>query len=102
MQINNIYFSDSASDKRTALSAFRTYSGLNNSLYDVYTTPSRTKVSIYEMWRGIVSKMNGSGLQILSHNTNTFTLGFTFVNPENGKKCFAYITKAYNRYCEID
>lgn len=70
-------------------------------LFDVYESCSRNKFRAMEYCKDLCNKMNGYGLKILSHNSHQFTVGFEFPHPTNGNTCFAYITKAYNRYCEL-
>lgn len=70
-------------------------------LWDVYGTFSQNKIRAFESCRQLMFRLGGHDLRILSHNSQAFTVGFEFVDKETGVLRFAYITKDYNRYCDV-
>lgn len=82
------------------LGAYNMYKQSNMyNLYDLYNNPSCYKHQAYNYCVNLMQKMNGHDLKILGGNSQTFSVGFLFEN--DGKECFAYITKDYNRFFEI-
>ena len=71
----------------------------DETLMDVYKSCSWNKIQAFRRCRDLMHKLGGWDLRILSHNSQAFTVGFTF--EENGIAKFAYITKDYFRTCEI-
>lgn len=71
-------------------------------LRNVYGTYSEDKEMAMNHCKAIKSELDGQYGIIIGHNSYTFSYGFQFVNPETGALCFAYITKDYDRFCEID
>ena len=72
----------------------------NYGLYDVYNSFSREKENAYIYCVNLCDKNNGENLKIVSYCINQFTMGFEFTN-DDGKKCFCWITKDYDRFCEL-
>ena len=68
------------------------------SLGDVYGKWSSRKESAYLRCCSICSRLNGSDLKIVSHNTFAFTVGFEY-HTDTGELMFAYITPTYD-YCD--
>lgn len=82
------------------LGAYNMYNRSNMyNLYDLYNNPSIYKHRAYNYCVELMQKLNGYGLKILGGNCMTFSVGFLFEN--DGKECFAYITKSYDRFFEI-
>lgn len=82
------------------LGAYNTYKQSNMyNLYHLYNNASIYKHNAYNYCVNLMNKMNGHDLKILGGNSQTFSVGFLFEN--DGKECFAYITKDYNRFFEI-
>ena len=102
--LNGIYFDLEASRKRIARSAFdRFINGSKyTSIYEVYKRPSEFKASAYNDCINIMNKFAVLEYGIVSRNVFMFTFGFTFVHPNYGNICFAYITPNYNTYIEIE
>lgn len=97
-------FTMNAARTRAAKAAFAGYSRPSyyhkNGIYSAYTRPSVYKVRAWEYCKELCRKLNGRGLMILGHGAQTFSVGFTFTDPE-GVNRFAYITRDYNSVCEI-
>jgi len=72
------------------------------SLWDVYGTYSTRKAAAFRYCEDLQRDLNGSALRILSANSQAFTVGFFFKDPETGEGMFAYITKDYDRFCYAD
>lgn len=70
-------------------------------LWDVYGRFSNNKVRAMQYCKELQYNMHGYDGRICSANTFSFTYAFQYVN-ESGKHCLAYITKAHNRFFEID
>lgn len=82
------------------LGAYNMYNRSNMyNLYDLYNNPSCYKHQAYNYCKDLMYKLNGHDLKILGGNCMTFSVGFLFEN--DGKQCFAYITKTYDRFFEI-
>lgn len=78
--------------------AFDAAQDRNDKLETVYVNPSFYKKNA---WLGVVRQswaVNGSSPVIISHNTQTFTAGFYFPNPETGVLQVAVITPQHE-YC---
>lgn len=69
-------------------------------LWDVYSNYSEYKVQAYNRCIDLMNRLNGWGLRILSYNSNVFTVGFLFADPDTGVIRFAYITRDYDRFCD--
>ena len=69
-------------------------------LWDAYGRCSQSKRNAWDYCKGLMHKMNGYGLKVISANTFQFTAGFEY--EENGKKMFMYITKASDTSAEIE
>ena len=89
-------------DERIAKAHYADYLKSNNYfLWDVYGRFSRAKERAYDYYRNKMIEMGGRDLRILSANSQSFTLGFEFVDKETGVLKFAYVTKDYFRTCDI-
>lgn len=75
------------------------HSKYDNNLYNCYDKPSYNKVRALEYCNQLMRDKNGFSLKIIGYNCMQFSVGFQFI--ENDKQCFAYITKSYDKYCEI-
>lgn len=75
------------------------YSDLGNDLYNCYDNPSHAKRKAMEYCENLCNEYNGYDLTIIGYNSMTFSVGFLFYRDD--KTYFAYITRDYNRYCEI-
>lgn len=71
----------------------------NYQLEDVYKTYSVFKARAWKYCIDLMSDLNGWCPKVLSANSQAFTVGFEFSDPETGEAMFAYITKDYNRFC---
>lgn len=72
-----------------------------HTLRDVYGNFSIYKERAFNYCVELMNALNGRGLVIMSHSSQVFSVGFLFTHPETGRDCFAYITRDYNRFCEI-
>ena len=78
----------------------------NHAMSDTYTLRhayanfSYNKEKAFNYCVDLCEKYNGYNLKIIGFNTCTFSVGFYFTD-ENGKQNFAYITKSYDRFCEM-
>lgn len=70
-----------------------------NNLYNCYNNPSYNKVRALEYCNELCNELNGYNLKIIGYNCTQFSVGFTF--EQDDKLCFGYITKDYDRFCEI-
>lgn len=87
-------------DERIAKAHYSTYlKSTDETLMDVYKSCSRWKFIAFNRCRALMEAVGGWELRIISHNSQSFTVGFMF--EEDGKTKFAYITKDYDRFCEI-
>lgn len=73
----------------------------NDNLYNYYTKPSYAKIKAMEYCKKLCRDLHGYNLRIIGYNSMQFSVGFEFYN-ENGVLCFAYITKDYDRFCELN
>lgn len=71
------------------------------SLRDAYGRYSAAKERAFNQCRAWCYALDGSGLKIISHNSQVFTCGFEFPDPETGEMHFMYITPTYNRATPI-
>ena len=80
------------------------YNHYNNSynynLNDVYGNFSGNKQRAFNYCVDLMDKYNGTNGKIIGYNSNVFSYGFEI--EKDNKKYFAYITKTYNRICQID
>ena len=89
-------------NERIAKAHYTDYLNSNSRyLWDVYAKFSDNKWNAYNGCVRLMHSLNGFDLRILSHNSQTFTVGFQFADSETGVLKFAYITKDYNRFCEV-
>ena len=70
-------------------------------IWHAYDRPSAAKVAAWEYCRQLCDKLNGYDLLIASRNTFAFSVVFTF-EDEDGRECYAYITRDYDRFCYAD
>lgn len=78
---------------------------LASSLYtlgDCYGSYSVYKDRAFQRCADLYHRLDGNRFRIIGYNCNTFSVGFEFPDPETGVLSFAYITKDYDRFCEID
>lgn len=71
----------------------------NDNLYNYYAKPSCNKIRAMEYCKNLCRTLHGYNLRVIGYNCMQFSVGFEFY--ENDKLCFAYITKDYDRFCEI-
>lgn len=97
-----MYFTETRKDGRIAKSHIRDYETSDcDDIYDAYKEPSVYKVRAFNYWVRAYKELNGKyGIRILSHNSQSFSLGFVFEDAVTGVLKFAYITKDYNRVCD--
>lgn len=89
------------SNTKTMRNAYANYKvSMMCELYDCYNSFSKAKANAMEYCENLMHELNGRGLRIISYNQNVFTVGFIFTN-EDGRECFAYITRDYDRYMEL-
>lgn len=69
-------------------------------IYKAYAKPSKYKVSAWEDCKNLCAKYEGWGLKVISKNCFMFTAGFLFLTT-SGKEKFMYITRDYNRICDV-
>jgi hypothetical protein len=82
------------------LGAYGSYNRSNMyQLEDLYNNASIYKHRAYNYCVNLMQKLNGHDLKIIGGNCMTFSVGFLF--EQDGKECFAYITKSYDRFFEI-
>ena len=81
--------------------AYVTYQKYGKSqIYGLYKTISPAKLDAVDYCEELCKKYNGEDLRYFSATCWTFAAGFVF--KENGKKCFCWITRDYDRYTEIE
>lgn len=100
----NRYFPthDNRQHNRIAANHYDDYCKSNNyCLAHCYGRYSQAKENAMEYCLNMWELFEGSDLRIISHNLMQFTVGFEFVNPITGVLSFAYITRDYNRCCDI-
>lgn len=89
------------SNSKTIKNAYERYINSHTSfLWECYNHYSPRKSEAMEYCKRLMHKLNGWGLRIISYNCNVFTVGFLFMN-EDDEKCFAYITRDYDRYMKL-
>ena len=67
---------------------------------DYYKHPSQAKQSAWEYCKELCNRYFGKQLTVISGNSHLFTAGFMFT--KNNKDYFCYISKSYDKYCEIN
>ena len=89
--------------KTNVLNAYRAYKHSNAyDLYDVYGSFSRAKANAWRYCQELCDRYGGMGLKIVGANSQTFSIGFEYPDPETGVLMFLWHT-AYNTYtAEID
>ena len=70
-------------------------------LYHAYDRPSHAKEQAWRYCKDLRDKLGGWDLLISSRNTFQFSACFKFLD-DDGKLCYAYITRDYDRYCRAD
>ena len=81
--------------------AYQSYRMSNmENLYDAYGRPSDAKLQAWTYCRKLCYEHGGRALKVIGAGTFTFSAGFLFTD-ENGKACFCWITKDYDRYMEV-
>lgn len=95
-------FETSKSDMRKASEQIGHYNRSSAlELWDVYGACSVNKRRAFNFCKELCEALSGHDLKIISHNLQAFTVGFMFTHPTTGADCFAYITRDYNRFCEV-
>lgn len=69
-------------------------------IYKAYAKPSKYKVSAWEDCKRLCAMYDGYGLRVISKNCFMFTAGFLFLTT-SGKEKFMFITRDYNRMCDV-
>lgn len=70
-------------------------------LSQVYGSYSQNKEYAMKYCFHLYNELNGERIRIISHNSMVFTVGFEFDHPTTGERCFAYITRDYNRFIRL-
>ncbi len=71
-------------------------------LSDVYGRYSKAKENAFEYCKHICYEhYDGRNLKIIGHNSNIFTAGFEFIDPDTGVVRFMYITPSYNTVVDM-
>ena len=84
------------------LDAYRRWQkSTDTELHHVYGKASSAKHDAMRRCRQLMYDLNGRGLKIISHNCDTFTVGFEYPDEETGELNFAFITKAYDRFIRL-
>ena len=68
-------------------------------IYSAYKNPSVYKVRAWNWCKELCREMHGYDLIISAAGCQTFSVVFTFNERGTGRKCYAYITRDYNRFC---
>ena len=77
---------------------YRLYKASNNyTLRDVYKSWSWAKEKAWRYCQELCEQYNGTGLKIIGANSQTFSIGFEYMNAETGEAMFLHHT-AYNTY----
>jgi len=95
-----------ARDARIARAAATyAYSGKSwkcyHDIYEAYKTPSVYKVRAFWRCKNLCREFNGYDLVISAAGCQTFSVCFKF-NAPDGRLCYAYITRDYDRFCYAD
>ncbi|MDO5445798.1 MAG: hypothetical protein Q4F31_09300 [Eubacteriales bacterium] len=88
-------------NQKKALGAFSRW--LNSSaysLYDVYGSFSSGKAAAWRHCVNLFRELNGNALKVITHNTNIFTAGFEYSDPDTGAAMFYYITPSFEAAVE--
>lgn len=74
-----------------------------DTIYTAYENPSQEKIDWYEYFSRLAYDNYSivTGINVITHNTFVFTMGYEFMDNETGEMCFMYITPTYSRYCPI-
>ena len=77
------------------------YSGRNwknyKDIFEAYKNPSIRKVRAFEYCKNLCAELNGFDLVIPAAGCQTFSVCFKFY--DEGRLCYAYITRDYDRFC---
>ena len=71
-------------------------------IYSAYKKPSVYKVRAWNWCKELCREMHGYDLIITGASRFAFSVVFTFNERGTGRKCYAYITRDYNRFCYAD
>lgn len=83
-------------NEKKALANFpRWQNSCNYDLFDVYGSCSTAKRNAWRHCEDLCREFNGWGLKVVSFNTNMFTAGFVFEDPETGEVMYMHITPSY-------
>lgn len=85
--------------REAAIYAYAHRAWTHDSIYSAYKNPSTRKVNAWFYCKELCKEMNGYDLIISAAGCQTFSVVFTFVERGTGRKCYAYITRDYNRFC---
>lgn len=66
-------------------------------IFEAYSKPSTAKVRAWEYCKQLCKEVNGHDIIISARGCQTFSVCFKF--EDNGRPCYAYITRDYDRYC---
>lgn len=66
-------------------------------IFAAYNKPSIAKIRAWDYCKRLCKEMNGHDLIICARNSMKFSACFKF--ESDGKNCYAYITKDYDRFC---
>lgn len=67
-------------------------------LYYAYERPSYAKQRAWQYCKDLRNELGGWDMLVSSHNTFSFSVVFKFLD-EDGRLCYAYITRDYDRFC---
>lgn len=104
---NNSFMNTKPRDQRIARAAAEyAYSGKSwkvfTDIYQAYRTPSIYKVRAWNRCLELCREMNGYDIVISAAGCQTFSVCFKFTDPDTGRRCYAYITRDYDRFCYVD
>ena len=92
-----------AGQKKAREAAVFAYAHKNyDDIYSAYKNPSVYKVRAWNWCKELCREMHGYDLIISAAGCMTFSVVFTFNERGTGRKCYAYITRDYNRFCYAD
>jgi len=96
-QIENTSKRDQRIARETAEYAYNNRRWTYDDIFKAYSKPSIEKIRAWEYCKRACREVNGHDLIITARNTWKFSACFKF--EDNGRKCYGYITPAYDRYC---
>lgn len=96
-QINNTKKRDQRIAREAASFAYANRRWMYSDIWEAYNKPSAAKVAAWEYCKRVCAEVNGHDLIISGRSSMVFSAVFKF--EDNGKPCYGYITKSYDRYC---